>query len=218
MRTPFMLSFVGMLAGAILLSAQEPGVVQSGPKEGKFLPKAFDCYTFNGPKENQGRYHCLVCRYALDPSVLVFAREPDEGKDTALNALLKRLEEATAEYRKDSLHAAVIFLSPDAQSSVTNPKENDPAKLVEEAKKRDELYARLAARAENFKGVDVAVMPVAGPKDYNVNPKADLTVVVYTKLRVLMSRGYSAAALNEAAIDAIMAKVKQAAEPVKKKD
>ncbi len=216
MRTAFVLGLLGVLTATVLLSAQEQkGTLQSGPKEGKFLPKAFDCYTFNGPKENRGRYHCLVCRYDQDPSVLVFAREPEEGKDMALAALIKRLEEATTEYKKQDLHAGVIFISPDAESSVTNPKEDDPAKLVEEAKKRDELFARLTARAENLKGVDLGVMPAA-PKDYKLNPSADVTVVVYTKLRVLMSRGYKAAALNEAAIDAILAKVKEAVEPKKK--
>jgi hypothetical protein len=203
-----------MLAGGMLLSAQEQETLPSGPKEGKLLPRAFDCYTLNGPKENQGRYHCLVCRYGLNPTVLVFAREQDEAKDVGLKALLKRLEDAVG---KDDLHAGVIFLSPDAQSSVTNPKEDDPAKLVEEAKRRDELHARLSARAENFKGVDVAVMPADGPKDYGIDPRADVTVVVCAKQRVLMSRGYRGGALNDAAIDAIMAKAKEAVEFAKKK-
>src|SRR5579859_5551966 len=119
-----------MLGGGVLLSAQEQGALPSGPKEGKHLPRAFDCYTFNGPKENQGRYHCLVCRYGLSPTVLVFAREAEEGKDAVLKTLMKRLEDATTQYANDDFHAAVIFLSPDAQSSVTNPKEDDPAKLV----------------------------------------------------------------------------------------
>ncbi len=209
------LSLTFLLAGGLALSAQDDGAGRSGPKEGAFLPAPFDCYNLNGP--HKGRFHCLVCRYALDPTVLVFAREPEEGKDAALNTLLKQLDDATAELVRFQLHAAVIFLSPDAQSSATNPNEADPAKLVEEAKKRDELYARLSARAENLKGVDVAVYPAEGPKGYAISAKAEVTVVFYRKLRVIMTRSFGPGQLRDQDVEQIMAKVRETLEPPKKK-
>src|SRR5260221_248499 len=132
----FVLSVLGFLLGAVLLTAQG---TNSGPKEGALLPKPFSCYTFNGA--HKGKFHCLVCDYALSPVVLVFARvsEKDKDRDAALNALLKRLDDATNEFKKHQLRAAVVFLSEDAQSSATNPAETDPKKLVEEAKNRRTL-------------------------------------------------------------------------------
>jgi hypothetical protein len=216
MRRPFLLSLLALLIGSVLLSAQGGGGLRSGPKEGDFLPGPFDCYNFNGL--HKGRFHCLVCRYALDPAVLVFVREPGEGKSAAVDALLKRLEEAvTVEFRKHELRAGVIFLSPDAQNSATNPDEQDPAKLVEEAKKRDALYARLADRAANFKGVDIAVFPPGGPKDYQINPKAEATVLFYWKLRVVMNRSFAPGTLREEDIDKMLARIKETLEPAKNK-
>jgi hypothetical protein len=215
MRRPFLLSLLTLMVGGLLLSAQDDGALRSGPKEGKFLPAAFDCYNFNGP--HKGHFHCLVCRYALSPAVLIFAREPEEGKGAALNTLLKRLDDAVVENKKQEFHVAVVFLSPDAQSAVTNPNEEDAAKLVEEARKRDELYARMAARAEKLKGVDVGVFPAGGPKGYDLNPKAEVTVLLYTKMRVVQNRAYAPGALNDEAIDRILGSVKELVEPTKKK-
>ncbi len=181
------------------------------------MPRPFGCYNFNGT--HKGKIHSFVVDYGLNPAVLVFAREPEDGKEApALNALLKRLEQATVDYKGKQLKAAVVFLSPDAQSSATNAAEKDPAKLVEEAKKRDELYARIAKRAEDFKGVDVGVFGVDGPKDYKLRLNTDVCVVVYSKLKVIMSRAYDEANnLGEADVDKIMATVKDTVEPAKKK-
>jgi hypothetical protein len=214
MRRPFPLALPFVLLAGFLLAAQEEGTLRSGPKEGAMLPGPFDCYNLSGP--HKGRFHCLVCRYGLEPTVLVFAREPEEGKDAALTALLKRLGEASEELARHQVHVAAIFLSPDAQSSATNPSEQDPSKLVEEAKKREALYARLAARAENLKGVDVAVLPPAGPKGYDLNPKADVTVVFCHKMRVVFSRGFEAGSLREEDADKILNKVRETLEPAKK--
>lgn len=213
MSRPFALSLLRLLLGGVCLTAQDAG---SGPKEGAFLPKPFSCYNFNGA--HKGKYHCLVCDYALYPVVLVFAREPeDKDKEAALNALLKRLDDAAIEFKKHQLRAAVVFLSADAQSSATNPAETDPKKLVEEAKNRDALYARLADRAAAFKSVDVAVFPTPGPKDYDLDPKAEVSVVFYNKLRVVASRAFAPGKLSEEEVDKVLAKVKETLEPAKKK-
>jgi hypothetical protein len=212
MSRPFALSLLSLLLGGVLLTAQDAG---SGPKEGAFLPKPFGCYNFNGA--HKGKFHCLVCDYALNPVVLVFAREPEKDKDLVLNALLKRLDDATNEFKKQQLKAAVVFLSADAQSSATNPAETDPKKLVEEAKNRDALYARLSDRAATYKGVDVAVYQTPGPKDYDLDPKAEVSIVIYNKLRVVLSRAYEPGKLSEDEVDKILAKVKDTLEPAKKK-
>jgi hypothetical protein len=217
MFRPFALSVPALLLGTVLLMAQGASGDRAGPKEKEFLPRPFGCYNFNGL--HKGKIHSFVVDYGLNPAVLVFAREAEDGKEpAALNALLKRLEQATLDYKGQQLKAAVIFLSPDAQSSATNADEKDPAKLVEEAKKRDELYARMAKRAEEFKGVDVGVLGVDGPKGYNLRRNTDVCVVVYTKLKVVSSQAFDEANnFGDADVDKIMAKVKDTVEPPKKK-
>src|ERR1700730_14624007 len=82
-RTPmFRAPSIGMLAlllGGSLLIAQDG--LQSGPKKGAFMPKPFECYNVNGPAK--GRPRCLVCKFGLNPAVLIFAKEPEDGKDQA---------------------------------------------------------------------------------------------------------------------------------------
>jgi hypothetical protein len=208
-------SLLIVLVASVLSFAQGDGAVQSGPKEGAFLPGPFDCYNFTGIYK--GRYHCMVCGYGLDPAILVFAREPG-AKDAEVLTLLKRLDDAvTVQFKRHEFKAGVVFLDRDAQSSATNSDELDPGKLVDEAQKRDEVYKRISERAATVKGVDVGVFPGDSPKGYNINPKTEVTVLFYTKLKVVMNRAYVPGALNEAEIDKIMTKVKETLEPAKKK-
>ncbi len=137
--------------------------------------------------------------------------------------LLKRLEETVAEVKKlknQEFHAAAIYLSLDAKASAEVDKDKlaDEAKrLVEEAKKRDDLYARMEARAKEFKEVDIGVFAAEGPKDYNLNPKADVTVLFCSKHRVVMNRAYGPQGLSEEDVDKIMTRVKETLEPPTKK-
>ena len=222
MSRRFVLSLLALSLGTVLLAAQGGDGLQSGPKDGTFLPGPLECYILNAKhlksKEKQA-FHCLVCQYALSPAVLVFVRDrdADKEKDAVIDALLKRLEEAVPEYKRFEMRAGVVFLSPDAQSSVSNLKEDDPDKLLEEAKKRDAVYARLTEKAAGFKEVDVAVYPGDSPKGYNINPKADVTILFLWKLKVVSNQAFAPGALRVEDIDKLMTKVKDTLEPPKKK-
>jgi hypothetical protein len=194
-----------LLVFAGVLAAQEGGEkLQSGIKVGDVLPGPFDVFTING-KVAKGRQHCLVCDFGLDPVVMVFAREPEAGKDGALSALLGKLDEAVSRHAdKYALASSVIFLSPDGQSSATNPAEQDTKKLVEEARARDALVKRLEERADKLKNVVVAFMPAEGPKDYHINPKAEVTVLFYIKHKVLANFAFAEGAMTPADVDAIL--------------
>jgi hypothetical protein len=222
MGRSFVLSLLGVSVGAVLLAAQGEAGLQSGPKEGKFLPGPLECYLFNArhlkSKEKQA-FHCLVCQYALNPAILVFVRdrEPNKEKDAVIDALMKRLEEAVPDYKRFELRAGVVFLSPDAQSSATNPKEEDPDKLLDEAKKRDAVFARLSERAASFKELDVAVFPGQSPKGYNINPKAEVTILFLWKLKVVSNQAFAPGTMTEADIDKLFAKINDTLEPAKKK-
>lgn len=196
--------FFGLCASWIL--AQDGSQqLSSGPQVGKVLPGTFDSLVLNGKKK--GRQHCLVCAQGLNPAVLVFAREPGEGKDGPLTTLLAKLDEALDLYQDTPLGASVVFLSADAKNSANNEKEQDPDKLVEEAKARDDLVKRLTTRSEKLKGVVVGCFPQAGPKAYEVSPKAEVTVLVYDRHKVLANFSFAEGKMTQADVARVMAKV-----------
>ena len=118
--------FVGLLASSIgcsLLVAQDDEKLISGPKAGTFIPAAFECYNVNGPAK--GRQSCLVCKFALSPVVLIFAKEPQAEKDAALNELVKQLDAAADEeaFQAREFSVGVVYLSSDAKDSTNNANE-----------------------------------------------------------------------------------------------
>jgi len=220
MRRPFVVSLAFTILGVSLLSAQEGGPTQSGPKVKSFLKAPFDCYNLNNPalkdpdrNERQERNHCLVCQFNLRPSVLIFAREPEKGKDGPLDALLTGLEKVAADFKEQELQVGVVFLSPDAQSSATQPEVKDSKKLVEEAARRDDLLKRLRKKAEGFKHVIVACYPEPGPKGYDLNAKAEETVIVYDRLKVKANYAYGPGQLRDENVEMIVQFVRQMMDP-----
>lgn len=182
--------------------------IKSGPQAGAVLPGPFDAFNVNG-KRAKGRFHCLVCEFGLNPVVMVFAREPGEGKEGSLHALLKKLDEAVEKHQSRFLSSFAVFLSPDARSSATDPKEDDPGKLVAEAEARDALLNRLdeLVKKQDFKHLVVTCFPREGPKGYHINDKAEVTVVFYNKHKVIANFSFAAGTFKEENIDPILQKV-----------
>lgn len=202
-----------VLGGGLLLLPETHGQdaedkLVSGPQPGKILPGPFDVYNFNGPK-GKGRFHCLVCEYAHDPVVMIFAREPEEGKDAVLNELLGKLDLAIEKHKDSYLRSFIVFLSPDARDATTEPKIEDAAKLVAEAETRDKLHARLQQRADALKKVVVACTVAAGPEKYKIDPKADITVVLYRKLKVLDNFAFKKDAMTPKDVETILGTVER---------
>jgi hypothetical protein len=201
MRCGLRIVGVLLLAGAGVLQAGEG--LKSGPPVGGYLPGTFQPFNLNG-KIGKDRFHCLVCEYGLKPTVMVFARERPDPKDAALADLLQKLDAAVERYKDAYLSAFVVFLSPDARTSVTDPKPEDPAKLVEEAAAWDALLARLRPKAEKLKNVVVAVYPARGPGGYNLAKEADVTVVLYRGHKVLANFAFAEGKLSEAGVGEVM--------------
>lgn len=206
-------SFLFGLAAFAL--AQDEGKLQSGPKVGASIPAALPTFNVNGPAK--GRASCMICRFALYPAVLVFAKEPAEGKDGALNDLLKKLDDAAADFEDRAFSAGVVFISPDARDSSTNPDEKDAKKLIDEAVAREKLHERLAKRAEKWKHVIVACHPPETPKSFMLNPKADVTVVFYERLKVVDNWAFGPDALQAKDVDAVEKKLRETLPLTKKK-
>ena len=119
--------------GLVILLAATSLLVAQDPPKPKFVPAPFECFNING--KAKGRPHCLVCKFGLAPSVLIFTKEPAEGKDGPLNDLLEQLDKLAAlpDYEERDLSIGVVFLSPDAKDSTNNAAEEKSEELLKEA-------------------------------------------------------------------------------------
>ena len=195
--------------GAVI--AQDP--FKSGPQVDAVLSGSFDALNING-KVAEGRQHCLICQNALNPAVLIFAREPSEKTEKPLTELLANLDKLVQQHESYALGGFAVFLSPDARSSVNDSDAADTAQLLEEATKRLELIDRLKKRAEPLKDVIIAAYPAAGPKGFNINPKAEVTVILFSKLKVISNWAFAEGKLTDNDAAAILKKVEDTMQQV----
>jgi hypothetical protein len=186
------------LAGITPALAQE----KSGPQPGQFLPTSFAPYNVNGT--SKGLHHSLVCEYGLRPTVMVFVRERPAGKDDAVFDLLKKLDESLAKYQAEGLAAFVVYLSPDAQSSITNEKAEEVDKVLEEEERREKLKARMAPVGEQFKRLIVCLYPAEGHRGYELSPKTEVTVVLYDRLKVEANYTFPMGQFNAQSVEQVM--------------
>jgi hypothetical protein len=204
---------VTLLVAATLLVAQDEGKLTSGPKAGALVPTPFESFNMNGPAKD--RPHCLICQFGLSPTVLVFAKEPADGKDAPLTELAKKLDELTTEFEDRNFSAGIVIISPDGRDSTNNASEKEARNLIDEKVKRDKLYDRLKKRAEPLKNAILSFMPEP-PKKFNINAKADVTVVYYERMKVVDNWAFGPDQMRAEDVDAIVKKVRDTV-PRKKK-
>src|SRR6266850_1899232 len=158
-----------LLTGGSLLIAQGEDKLKSGPKVGAMMPKPFGCVNVNGPDPKvKGRPNCLVCKFALYPAVIIFARESKDGKNGQLDDLLAKLDQLAVDFDDRSFSAGVVFLSPDARDSTNNPeikkkkdKFEETVKALEpDLKKAKDAYDEAVKAAEQDKGTPESLAAV----------------------------------------------------------
>lgn len=308
-----LLGMMLLSAGGSLLIAQDDQL-KSGPKAGVMMPKPFPVFNVNGP--NKDRPHCLVCKFALNPAVVIFAREPVEGKDAAFNDLLAKLDEVCVEFDERAFSVGVVILSADARDSTNNAElkeekekfekaiegiapgllkatalneeaaraalrdeaayedakriaerdkdkpeaaqdakqrkaqaeksveiaaqrkmeldkllsEIPAAKLKEltveyvkfgarfntEAEQRKKLVENLSKRAEKLKHVVISCYPEEGPKGYDLNPKAEITVLFYERMKVIANYSYGPGAMEGKHVEEMVKRIREEL-PLRKK-
>jgi hypothetical protein len=146
----------------------------------------------------QGKYHCLVTEYDLDPVVILFAHGLE--KDAAFGKLLQQLDAACTKHRADRLRAFVVFLFDDLTNVAAQDDQRAKAiktvENVQNALKLSNVVLTIAARNDLAK--------------YELDDTVALTVVMYRNLRIQASRTVSRDELdkeNSPAIKAILADV-----------
>ena len=113
---------------------------------------------------------------------MIFAREVSGP----LTSLVKKIDQATDKHQDQNMGSFVVFLSDD---------EGLETRLKELAKK------------EKLKHTVLAIANKAGPPGYGLNPKADVTVVLYTNRTVKVNHAYKKGELTEKGVDQILSEV-----------
>jgi hypothetical protein len=120
---------------------------------------------------SEGKFHCLVTEYDLDPVVMLFARGLNDSE--GFKELLTKLDAACTKYRARRLRAFVVFVV-DGATDIT--KDDD---------KRKELAAEASTLAKDLKlrNVVLTLDTEADLAKYKLG-KSALTAVLYRALRI----------------------------------
>ncbi len=142
-------------------------------------PPAFNVTDVTGP--NAGKKLCYRCQYSSRPVVSVFVRKMDENTVK----LVKQIDDVVGKQEEKKMAAFVTVLSddPDAQE----------AALKKTADEQKITHTPLTV-FEN--GV--------GPKAYNINEKANVTVMMWVDGNVTVNHAYADGDLSEEAIAKII--------------
>jgi len=173
-------ALIVLLFGSLLAYSQE--AQKSGPQPGEFLPGPFHPLNLNG--SHAANLHCLVCEYGLAPVVLVFTRDLSKAA-----ALLQKLDETVAPQQRVGLKSFAVVLSED---------------FGKEQNQKEVVQAR-EMNASELKNVVLAVVGPTGPEKYNITKDADVTVILYKKLKVVSNFALAKDKLGEKEIAAILA-------------
>jgi len=132
-------------------------------------------------KERGEAPHCFICDAAERPAVIVFARHLDDP----LAKLVSAIDKAVADNKKAELRGWVTFLNDDQAAF-------DPL-VVDWAKKHA------------IRNVPLAVFEdVTGPPTYKLGRDADVTVLLFTKHKVVNNFAFRSGELTDERIAEIL--------------
>jgi hypothetical protein len=171
-----------MVVGGSAIFAAE---LKSGLRPGDYIG-SFDAVKCAGAVNDGievGHELCYVCHLGLRPVVLVFAQNPE---DPALAGLLTRIEKIVAKHEDKQLAGLVSLLGADREA------------LIDQAK-------QLAGRHKLAHIALVVPVEHQGPADFDINPVAAVTVMIYNEAQVVGSYAFAPGGLKEEAIERMVA-------------
>jgi hypothetical protein len=170
---------VAFAASVLLLAmaARAAGPCKSGLQPGDKITTIFEPLNVTG--EHAGEPYCLICENGLAPVAMVFAREPSEP----VLKLIRKLDAATEQNRKEQMGSFVVFLS-------------DKAGL------KEELAA--AAKKAALKHTVLSIDQPAGPDGFKVAKEADVTVVLYREHEVKANHAFRRGELSDQATEKVL--------------
>jgi hypothetical protein len=189
------------LCVATLLLAHHCGAqdIKSGPQRDDLLPASFQPLNLNG--EFKDRHHCLVCQFRINPVALVFVKQSGTKIDPEVKKLLESLEALVKEHFEDTgFSSFVVFVTPDAKNSISEGKGGKEADLVKEAILREKLYVSLKEDAAKQTKVIWTMYPAESLAKYRLSDKAEVTVLLYARHRVMHNFTFGEGQLKEEGI------------------
>jgi hypothetical protein len=152
--------------------------VASGLEIGQ-RPGPYSALVSVGPQ--RGQMHCFICETADRPAVIVFARKTSDS----LGRLVRGLDQALLDRKAADLRAWVTFLNDDQTAY--------DAEVIR------------WGRAQSVRSVPLAVFEnVAGPPAYKLNRDAEVTVIVYTKQKVVRNLAFRSGELTDARVAEVL--------------
>lgn len=195
------------LAGAVAL-AQPPAASEASAQVGQMLPGPFRAYIAHGNR--QDKFHDPIDERGLNPTVAVFVRTPPPpaGDLGAVTQLLQRLNALVGERISDRFGAFAMFLWLE--------------KDYLDDDKHEQLRQTLSGLGANAKldKIELGLEPTNSSQvqAYKINPKMDVTVIVYDRMTVRYRAEFGAGKpLDAAAINAIIAEAEKMLSAVKKR-
>jgi hypothetical protein len=152
--------------------------MKSGPQKGEKIPGPFNPLNVTG--EDAGQKRCLVCKNGDNPVVMIFAR----CADCPMTAkLIKAVDKATEQNSKCDMGSFVVFCTDEDKT---------------EAKLKD------MANKEGLKKIILSIDNPAGPKGYNVDKDADVTVVLYNNRKIEANYAFKKGEIKDKDIEAVI--------------
>jgi hypothetical protein len=173
------LSFTALAAIALAPSVTSAAEPNSGPQVGE---KVVPFHPLNCTGDHAGEKYCLICKNGDNPVAVIFAHQVTPQ----LTKLIKRIDEATDRNKDRNMGSFVVLLS---------DSDNLESELKELAKK------------ERIRHCILTIDDPEGPNGYNLDPEADVTVLLYTKLTVKANHALEKGHLTDKAIEAIVAEL-----------
>ncbi|HZV03611.1 MAG TPA: hypothetical protein VE999_00845 [Gemmataceae bacterium] len=173
-------------------------------KVGNNLPGPFHPYNVTGP--NKQRFHCLVSEHGLEPMVLIFYKNVDFSNP--LPDLLKRLDAAIEKNPSTQLGAFVVFLPDDLPDVVgSNEKNADTNNKNDDARLELEKKIEGAGADMKLKHVVLSLDTKSDVAKYGLSEENLVTVVLYTKLKIVAVHALPKSDFTDAAVEKIMTDV-----------
>jgi hypothetical protein len=164
---------------AALVTAEEKTALKSGPQVGTDLSDCGPFHPLNVNGAKAGKKHCLYCENGERPVVMIFAREPN----AQLGKLLKKIDAACEKNAKAKLSSFVVFCTKDDEA---------------------ETKAKKCAKDCDLKKVVLSIDNPSGPEKYDVNEKADVTVILYVDRNVKGNYAFKKGEMKDKDVDTIV--------------
>lgn len=179
------------LAAALALTTAgvNAAELKSGPQPGDDVG-AFQVEKVAGAVNDNvepGKHLCYRCMLGSKPVVMVFARKADAN----LASLATQLDKKVADNSDKKLSSFVNLLGKDSDALKSS------AKDFATKNKLENIAVVVPEENEN------------GPADYQINPAADVTVLIYRNGKVAANHAVPAGKLDKAEVDKILADTKK---------